>query len=134
AREPAAPVYTGASLGGAETGPARARHASDPAGRDAELDPHPGRLPLQPALPDSDRGVQNGGSRASAAGGVDRPTAPRRLHPRLGLSPAPDQECDDGRDVGDRLEVDPLVDAVQVLAGRAVTDRLPLEETEVGRC
>ena len=38
-------------------------------GRDAELDPHPGRLPLQPPLPDSDRGVQDGGSRAPAAGG-----------------------------------------------------------------
>ena len=60
-------------------------------------------------------------------------TAPRRLHPRLGLSPAPDQERDHGRDVGDRLEVDPLVDPVQVLAGRPVADRLALEEAEVGR-
>ena len=64
-REPAAPLHARAPLRGAEARPARPRDPSDPPRGDAELDPHPGRLPLQPPLPDGDRGVQDRRSRSS---------------------------------------------------------------------
>ena len=131
-REPAAPVHARAPLRRAEARPARpratrrscaARRRTRSTSRPAAASTPAARWRSRSARPS----IPSSGGRRRA--GIQSTSPPASGS----SSPPPDKEGDHGRHVGDRLEVDPFVHPVQVLAGRPVADRLALEETKIGR-